>query len=120
MLLQISFRNEPTGEGSWSGIIYPTHTIEAQFATNDTAGTPTQTLLGAIGAGIGNNAAHEVGWRLDNRYVVSGKIVAGIDMDDNSTNTYNGIGCFGTNSPWVYTRVGTDGHTSPTSLISSW
>ena len=88
---------------SWSGVIYPTNMREAQYAVNDTAGTPTRTLLGAIGEGLGNNAAHEIGWQMVNRYSTTTKIVNGLNMDDNSTDTYNGIDCFGTSSPWVYT-----------------
>jgi hypothetical protein len=50
-------------------------------------------LMKAIGAGIGNNAAHEVAHQF---------LLAGYGMDDASTNTYNGQGCDGGRAPWVY------------------
>ena len=50
-------------------------------------------LMKAIGAGIGNNAAHEIGHQF---------FLKGYGMDDGSTNTYNGQGCEGATAPWVY------------------
>jgi hypothetical protein len=50
-------------------------------------------LMKAIGTGIGNNAAHEVGHQF---------FLQGSGMDDSSTHTYNGQGCDGAAAPWVY------------------
>jgi len=47
----------------------------------------------AIGAGIGNNAAHEVAHQI---------LLAHSGMDDSSTSTYNGADCNGDSAPWVY------------------
>src|SRR5271165_1131129 len=50
-------------------------------------------LMKAIGAGIGNNAAHEIAQQF---------LGSASGMDDSSTNTYNGAGCDGSKAPWVY------------------
>jgi hypothetical protein len=50
-------------------------------------------LMRAIGTGIGNNAAHEIGHQF---------FLTGFGMDDSSTNTYNGQGCDGGRARWVY------------------
>ena len=50
-------------------------------------------LMKAIGTGIGENAAHEVGHQF---------LLGSSGMDDNSTNTYNSKGCDGDRAPWVY------------------
>jgi hypothetical protein len=50
-------------------------------------------LMKAIGAGIGNNAAHELGHQF---------FLLKSGMDDSSKNTYNGQGCNGDKAPWVY------------------
>lgn len=50
-------------------------------------------LMKAIGSGVGNNAAHEIGHQF---------FLAGYGMDDASTSTYNGKGCDGEIAPWVY------------------
>src|SRR5665213_10158 len=57
----------------------------------------------SIGEGIGSVAAHEIAHQLVNSFGASGKIVSSMDLDDASTNTYNGIGCSGSSQPWVYT-----------------
>ncbi len=85
---------------------------QAQYAVNATNGSPTDTLLQAIGEGIGNNAAHEIMHQLRNRFLPSGKVVPGAWMDDDSINTYNGESCDGSKAPWVYTGVGPDGITA--------
>jgi len=76
----------------------------AQTAVNITTATPTQAqldqLAAAIGEGIGTNAAHEIGHLLVNGFTKSNKIVNGMDMDDNSQDTYNTINCAGS---WNYT-----------------
>lgn len=51
-------------------------------------------LMNAIGTGIGNNAAHEIGHQFFG--------ATGAGMDDGSKNTYNGQGCSGQTAPWVY------------------
>jgi len=51
-------------------------------------------LMDAIGTGIGNNAAHEIAHQF---------LVSNYGLDDSSTYTYNGQGCIGDKSPWVYT-----------------
>jgi hypothetical protein len=61
---------------------------DVQSALSSTA------LMNAIGTGIGNNAAHEIGHQFFGR--------AGTGMDDSSTHTYNGQGCQGDVAPWVY------------------
>jgi hypothetical protein len=50
-------------------------------------------LMKAIGAGVGNNAAHE----LAHQFLLSSS-----GMDDTSKNTYNGRDCDGDTAPWVY------------------
>jgi hypothetical protein len=50
-------------------------------------------LMRAIGTGIGNNAAHEIGHQFS---------LQGSGMDDTSTHTYNGQGCGGATAPWTY------------------
>jgi hypothetical protein len=73
---------------------------QAQYALNlQTAAPPNQTVFQAIGAGIGNNAAHEIGHQL------------GVAGDDDSINTYNSGSCDGSKAPWVFTSVGPDGKT---------
>lgn len=52
-------------------------------------------LINAIGAGIGNTAAHEIAHQF---------FLTASGMDDSSTHTYNGIGCDGENAPWQYGR----------------
>lgn len=54
-------------------------------------------LIDYIGTGIGNNAAHEIAHQF---------LVGSYGMDDNSTYTYNGQGCDGALSPWVYSGSG--------------
>jgi hypothetical protein len=49
-------------------------------------------LMKAIGAGIGNNAAHELAHQF---------LLSAYGMDDNSSNTYNGARCED-GAPWVY------------------
>jgi hypothetical protein len=89
---------------------FPNHVTEAQYAVNQTAGNPTQSLLQAIGEGIGNNAAHEIAHQLYNEFAAFGnKIVNGMGQHDGSTDTYNGGSCKGSAAPWVYTGVGPDG-----------
>jgi len=66
-------------------------------------------LAQAIGKGIGNNAAHEVGHQLVNQFNPTGKIVSRMDMDDNSVGTYNGGSCGDTA---VFTGVSADGTTA--------
>ncbi len=51
-------------------------------------------LMRAIGIGIGNNAAHEIGHQFFGP--------TGYGMDDASQHTYNGQGCSGEKAPWVY------------------
>ena len=97
---------------TWSRIFYPPNMMQAQHAVNVTTATPTptqlETLVKAIGEGIGNNAAHEIGHQLVNAFTRAQKIVAGADMDDGSVDTYNGSSCA---DPAVFTGVGTDGLT---------
>jgi hypothetical protein len=52
-----------------SRVYYPENMGQAQFALKQTNGTPTDSLLQAIGEGIGNNAAHEIGHQLRNRFL---------------------------------------------------
>jgi hypothetical protein len=98
-----------TGVSNWSAIWWNDNVQEAEFAVNSTNGNPTSSLLTAIGEGIGNNAAHEIAHQLVNRFLASGSIISGIDLDDNSTDTYNGGDCFGNTAPWVFTGVGAGG-----------
>jgi hypothetical protein len=90
---------------------YYNNMSQAQYATNSTNGSPTNTLLQAIGEGIGNNAAHEIAHQLKNGF--PSKVVGGFGLDDNSTDTYNSSSCDGTNAPWVFTGVGTDPNRTP-------
>jgi hypothetical protein len=92
-----------------SQVYYQKHVAEAQDAVGDDQGDPTTQLLGAIGEGIGNSAAHEVGHQLVNQYSFSGKIVNGMDLDDSSIGTYNGASCSGVDNPAVYTGYGSGG-----------
>ena len=92
-----------------SQVYYQKHVTEAQDAVGDDQGEPTTQLLGAIGEGIGNSAAHEVGHQLVNQYSFSGKIVNGMDLDDSSIGTYNGASCSGVDNPAVYTGYGSGG-----------
>ena len=50
-------------------------------------------LMKAIGAGIGNTAAHEIGHQFFSSV---------LGMDDSSTHTYNGQGCDGSKATWNY------------------
>jgi hypothetical protein len=50
-------------------------------------------LMKAIGAGIGNNAAHELAHQF---------LLYRYGMDDQSTSTYNSKDCEGDKAPWVY------------------
>jgi hypothetical protein len=86
----------------------------AQYAVNATNGSPTDTLLQAIGAGIGNNAAHEIAHQLKTKFSrFPGKVIGGMGMDDKWIDTYNGSGCDGSKQPWVYTGFGTDANKTP-------
>ena len=84
---------------------------QAQWALNLQTAQPTQDLLQAIGEGVGNNAAHEIGHQLTTGFSASGEVVGGMGLDDGSVNTYNGANCAGGSAPWVFTGVGTDGQT---------
>jgi hypothetical protein len=99
-----------TARISWSRVFYPSNMMQAQHAINITTSTPTpdqlKALLQSIGEGIGNNAAHELGHQLLNRFAASEKVVGGMGMDDQTTNTYNGSAC---TDPAVFTGIGTDG-----------
>jgi hypothetical protein len=75
---------------------------QAQFALNLQTAQPPDSLLQAIGEGIGNNAAHEVAHQLVTQNGNSGKIVAGMGLHDGSTDTYNGGNC---SDPAVFTGV---------------
>jgi hypothetical protein len=94
---------------SSSVVYYQVNAIQAQYAIGDTAGTPTQAMLQALGEGIGNNAAHEIAHELVNALSTSGKIIKNMDLDDASTGTYNSASCDGSDAPWVYTGIGTNG-----------
>jgi hypothetical protein len=97
---------------SYSVVYYPANASWAQDAVNDTAGTPTDALVAAIGEGVGNNAAHEIAHQLVNARSKPGNIINQMDLDDASTDTYNGMACDYT-APWVYTGIGgPDGTTS--------
>ena len=99
-----------TAKISWSRVFYPSNMMQAQHAINITTSTPTpdqlNTLLQSIGEGIGNNAAHELGHQLVNRFAASTKVVGGMGMDDQTADTYNGGAC---TDPAVFTGIGTDG-----------
>jgi hypothetical protein len=94
----------PTLNIARSLVYFPKHAVEAQDAVNDDSGTPTSELLGAIGEGVGNSAAHEIAHQLVGQY--SGLVVNGMDLDDDSLGTYNGIDCSGTTNPAWYTGSG--------------
>jgi hypothetical protein len=51
-------------------------------------------LMKAIGTGIGNTSAHEIGHQFFG--------ATGSGMHDGSTNTYNGVFCSGEAAPWGY------------------
>jgi hypothetical protein len=95
-----------------SNIYYETNMLQAQWALNVVINSPQDLtralkradLIAAIGAGIGNNAAHEIAHQFFQD--TSG-------MDDNSIGTYNGQGCDGSRDPWVYTGLGTDKNKTP-------
>jgi hypothetical protein len=95
-----------------SKVIYDKIMTEAQHAVDQTDGSPTSTLLAAIGRGVGTIAAHEIAHQLVGQFSISGKIIQGMDLDDTSTNTYNEGPCDGSNQSWNYTGVGPD-HTTP-------
>jgi len=84
-----------------SSVYYEQNMEQAQWAINVQISGPKDLkkalnrsdLFTAIGAGIGNNGAHEMA----HQFLLN---LSG--MDDNSTNTYNGQGCNGSNSPWIY------------------
>jgi len=90
---------------------YPENMTNAQYAVNAASGNPTQTLLDAIGEGLGNNAAHELGHQLVNNFLSTGKVIAGMDLGDSTPDTYNSESCSGSVAPWDYTGIGTDGKT---------
>lgn len=94
-----------------SRIYYPGNMSQAQYAVNITNGNPSNTLLQAIGEGIGNNAAHEIAHQLKNRF--SSKVVGGFGLDDTSIDTYNSGSCDGSNASWVFTGIGTDTNKTP-------
>lgn len=93
----------------WSRVYYLRHMEEAQFALYPSArpATPSQPLVQAIGEGIGNDAAHEIGHQFSD----GGQFVA--DMDDDSVDTYQSHQCLGPSAPWIYTGVGTDPQKTP-------
>jgi hypothetical protein len=86
-----------------SNIYYQTIMEQAQWALPIVITTPQQTqatlaradLFSAIGAGIGNTAAHEIAHHF---------FVSGSALDDSSTHTYNGRNCEGEEAPWNYGR----------------
>jgi hypothetical protein len=94
-----------------SFVYYLINMEQAQWALNLQVAQPTQDILQAIGEGIGNNAAHEIGHQLTTGFTPAGEVVGGMGMDDASQNTYNGASCNGATNPWVFTGVGTDGQT---------
>ncbi len=111
--INLTSQQKNTITTTWSRIFYPPNMAQAQHAVNITTATPTptqlETLVRAIGEGIGNNAAHEIGHQLVNFFNrFPGKIINGMDMNDNSVDTYNGGSCA---DPAVFTGVGTDGIT---------
>jgi hypothetical protein len=87
-----------------SKIFWGENVAAAQDAVNQTNGSPSNVLLGAIGEGIENNAAHEVAHQLSNEYLGSGKVIGAMGLDDESSDTYNSIFC---DAPWIFTGVGT-------------
>lgn len=105
---------ETTGNNTAvSRVYYPDNMSQAQYALNMTNGGVTDTLLKAIGEGIGNNAAHEIAHQLKNLFSRFGKVVGNMGLDDDSVDTYNGASCDGSKDPWVYTGVGTDADKTP-------
>ncbi len=91
----------PAPGGHESNVYYLPHMEQAQWAlplqitTFQAAqvAVGTTDLMKAIGTGIGTTAAHET---------VHQFLENGSGMDDRSQNTYNGQGCRGDLSPWVY------------------
>ncbi len=85
-----------------STVWYLKNMEEAQWALPIVLATPADVqsalsrpdLMNAIGTGIGDNAAHEIGHQFFGS--------TGYGMDDGSSHTYNGQGCGGQQSPWVY------------------
>jgi len=93
-----------------STVWYPCNLTEAQFALNleDTnlsqnTGSPSfASLLKAIGEGIGNTAAHEIGHQfLDN--------LCGMNDNPNLLGVYNGGSADAGNDPSMYTGIGPNG-----------
>lgn len=84
-----------------STVYYLKNMSEAQFALPLVLETPADVqaaltrsdLMKAIGTGIGNNAAHEIGHQFLGKQ---------FGLDDTSSHTYNGQGCSGEGAPWVY------------------
>jgi hypothetical protein len=93
--------SSPWAGGHESNVYYITHMVWAQWAMNLVLGmfqavqqaVDNTALMEAIGTGIGTTAAHET---------VHQFFADGWGMDDTSQNTYNGQGCSGDKSPWVY------------------
>jgi len=91
----------PAPGGHESNVYYLPHMEQAQWALNLVIGTfqavqqavGNTALMEAIGTGIGTTAAHETAHQF---------LGDGWGMDDKSKNTYNGQGCRGDLSPWVY------------------
>ncbi|MBS1860006.1 MAG: hypothetical protein JST11_31845, partial [Acidobacteria bacterium] len=69
--------------------------IVLQTAQDAQAAVARVDLMKAIGAGIGNTAAYEVGHQFFGKN-------KRIGMDDSSVHTYNGQGCAGADAPWSY------------------
>jgi hypothetical protein len=84
---------------SVSLLYYLSNMEQAQYALAVQTGTPNNSLLRAIGTGIGNNAAHEVGHQLRLK-----------GMDDSSVGTYNAGECSGAADPSIYTGVTPQGN----------
>jgi hypothetical protein len=86
---------------TFSDVFYLAAMENAQWALGIVLKTPqdvqnalgSMRLMDAIGAGIGNNAAHELAHQF---------LLKKYGMDDSSTNTYNGADCNGATAPWVY------------------
>jgi hypothetical protein len=81
------FYMEAAGQAQWALPIALYTALDVQNALNRAD------LIKAIGAGIGNNAAHELAHQF---------LLASYGMDDASTNTYNSAQCEGDSAPWVY------------------
>jgi hypothetical protein len=98
---------------------------QAQKALGVQSPSPTQDILAAIGEGLGNNAAHEIAHQLVNAFGASGKVVNGMGLHDDSTDTYNGGSCQEPENPWVFTSYyngvpiswGADAVTSLTNIL---